>query len=385
NYIIISVGFLKQSGFKNIEKNLMEFCKKSTNVVHFYIGTGYGETDPKTLKNLFNLIKSNKENKLILCTPEAGIFHPKIYLFMDNSKVTLIVGSANLTEAGWIVNDEVSLKVVTDKNSKLYMKFYDYFKDLYKKYYTDDILELINKYKSDLDSHKKKHKRTPKFIFRRNDKLLKELDLPRLMKYFETYKKSEEFIDPYFREKQYRKALENLEIIAGKDNLSKTEFHDLFGPLVGHNQYTKLWHSGGLHRRTYSTLNYIPAFRQLVRKIKKIKEKPIEQVYDESITFLNSKRENNEIYGIGENIITEILMSYDFYKFANLNKNPISVLNDFGKRFKAPQSFTGRDYKYYVDTLSSIKEKLKVNSFLEIDSFFNYIYWILKEEKFHIN
>lgn len=69
------------------------------------------------------------------------------------------------------------------------------------------------------------------------------------------------------------------------------------------------------------------------------------------------------------------MMSYDYQKFPNLNKNPLAVLSIAGSNFKAAGSFKGSDYLQYTLLLTKIKDALKMKSFLEIDSFFNYVYW----------
>lgn len=91
-------------------------------------------------------------------------------------------------------------------------------------------------------------------------------------------------------------------------------------------------------------------------------------------------RRDNEISGIGENIITEILMTFSCKKFANLNRNPLTVLSLIGKKYKNPNAFNEADYASYTLLLSKIIQELEMNSFLEIDSFFNYVYWNLKED-----
>lgn len=377
--IIIAVGFFKDSGYNNIKARMLDFIKIPSTESKFFVGTGFGETTPSSLKQLHKLIKVNQKHKLILCTPDAGIFHPKIYLFRYGKNVTIITGSSNLTESGWAVNDEVSIKIETTIDSKCYIQITKYFDDLYKNYFVADIENLIEKYRTDLEEHNANYSK-PKFRFRRKEIKIDDIDIPRLKSYYEFYKKSNDFIIPQNREAQYIEAKLNLEKIASLQKLNKKEFHNLFGPLVGHLGYEKLWHSGSIHRTTHKTLNYIPVFRELIRLINNNIDKPINIAYDNIMSFLNLKRKNKEISGIGQNIIAEILMSYDSTKYANINDNPIAVLSLLGKQFKSIQSFKGIDYQEYVELLSSIKKELKMNSFLEIDSFFNYVYWNLIEE-----
>jgi len=379
--IIIAVGFLKNSGLQNIKEYLKEFCSDKAKSSTFFIGTGLGETNPDTLQGLYNIIKSKTNHQLILCTPDAGIFHPKIYVFKLGRKATIIIGSANLTQHGWVVNDEFSMITETTIDSSEYLQMTSYFNQLHKKYFTEDVEALIARYKKEKAVYDENFGAIPRFRFKRKKTTIVGIDMPRLKRYYEIYKKSDEFIVPAEREGCYLQAKENLEILASNKRLNDKQFHTLFGSLVGHKDYKpKLWHSGSIHRTTYKTLNYPDSFREIVRTVKRNLSKPISLTFDNVIKMLNQMRKAKEISGIGKNIVTEILLSYNPVKFANLNDNPLAVLARVGSEYPSISSFKGEDYKEYVDLLSKIKDELKMKSFLEIDSFFNYVYWNLIEE-----
>lgn len=379
--IIFAVGFLKPSGLSNIKGYLTKFCLDKTKSSSFYIGTGLGETDPDTLQSLYNIIKTKPNHHLVLCTPNAGIFHPKIYLFKKGKRVTIVTGSANLTQHGWTVNDEVSMITETTIDSPEYLELNKYFKQLTKTYFSDNVEALIHRYKKEKEEHNKKFGKAPAFRFRRRKTTVKGVDMPRLKTYYELYQASEFFIEPMEREEEYKQAKENLEILSSDKRLNKLQFHSLFGPLVGHKDYKpKLWHSGSIHRTTYKTLDYPDAFREIVRLAKTNISKSIPSAFDNVINRLKHLRKSRKISGVGENIVAEILLSYNPKKFANLNENPIAVLKLVGKEFPNIESFKGEDYDEYVSLLTEIKDELDMKTFLEIDSFFNYVYWNLIEE-----
>ena len=73
-----------------------------------------------------------------------------------------------------------------------------------------------------------------------------------------------------------------------------------------------------------------------------------------------------------------MLMTFEPDKFANLNDNPLRVLKEAGKVFPAPTGFNSEVYVEYVELLIRIRNRLNMSTFLEIDSFFNFIYWYLK-------
>lgn len=377
--VVFAVGFLKQSGLNKIKEFLKEFCSDISKKSSFYIGTGMGETDPDTLLNLFNIIKSNPNHQLVLCTPDAGIFHPKIYVFITGKKVTIVTGSSNLTQHGWEVNDEVSMVAETTIHSTEYLHLEKYFQQLHKKYFTPNIEALIHRYKKEKEEYVKKSRKNPVFRFRRKRTSIFGIDMPQLKKYYEIYTNSDEYIEPKDREIQYKKARQNLDELAAKKQLTATQFHKLFGPLVGHKDYKpKLWHSGSIHRTTYKTLDYPDSFRDIIRAVKINLSKPVNQAYDNVIELLSKMKAEKAISGVGANIVTEIFLSYNSTKFANLNDNPIAVLSFVGKDY--PMSyFKGDDYAGYVDLLLKIRDELNMDTFLEIDSFFNYVYWNLIE------
>lgn len=379
--IIFAVGFLKQSGFDNIKEPLKKFCAHKTNSSTFYIGTGFGETDPNALDSLYNIFKKKANHKLVLCTPDAGIFHPKIYVFITGRKVIIVTGSSNLTQHGWSVNDEVSMVIETTINSTEYQQLESYFYDLHSRYYTDNIEALITRYKNERKEHDRNYGKRPAFRFKLRKTTISGIDLPRLRRYYEIYQHSSHFIDPTKRETEYEQAMENLEMLASSKKLTASQFHSLFGPLVGHKDYSpKLWHSGSIHRTTYKTLDYPDAFREIVREVKGNISKPIGPAYQNVILRLNKMRKAKQISGVGENIVTETFLSYNPKKFANLNDNPLAVLELVGKSFPNISSFKGKEYTEYVSLLTEIRDKLGMGTFLEIDSFFNYVYWNLLEE-----
>lgn len=376
--VIFAVGFLRNSGVDNMRVPLKTHCANKQKMASFYIGTGLGETDPEALHSLYNIVKVKPQHKLVLCTPSAGIFHPKIYLFRTGINVTMVLGSANLTEMGWAVNDEVSIMTTTTVESREYQQIINYFTNLDKKYYTADILDLIKKYERQLKEHKVKNPRNPRFRFRRTTSEDIDIDMAKLIEYYEIYKKMDDYIKPQAREDEYKAAKHNLDQLASDTPFNKQQFHDLFGPLVGHSGYTKLWHSGSIHRKSHATLKsnkYRDNFRQLINVAKNNIKKPVNTAFETTIAFLNEKRKDKKISGIGENIVAEILMTYDPKHFANLNKNPLAVLALVGKTFPAVSSFRGNDYGQYIALLTKIKDELGMRSFLEIDSFFNYVYW----------
>ena len=77
------------------------------------VGLHFYQTDPDFIREFIG------SNKVKFFPLTSGTFHPKIYLFEDNDGWTLIVGSANFTNAAFSKNYEASLMVTNnDINAK---------------------------------------------------------------------------------------------------------------------------------------------------------------------------------------------------------------------------------------------------------------------------
>jgi hypothetical protein len=91
-----------------------------------------------------------------------------------------------------------------------------------------------------------------------------------------------------------------------------------------------------------------------------------------------TRLEDEDIFGVGPNVKTEVLMTFDYKHFPNLNKNPLRVLEDIGCKLKTPQSFKPIDYQNYTNLIQEIATEIGLKNMLEVDSFFNNVYWKIK-------
>jgi len=101
NQIIFSVAFVRENGVLQIS----DILKKHARHTLVYAGIRNGVTSAQGLLALLNL-------KVKLYAVDTGlssiIFHPKVYLSLNNSTACVIIGSANLTNAGLNGNIEAS-------------------------------------------------------------------------------------------------------------------------------------------------------------------------------------------------------------------------------------------------------------------------------------
>lgn len=104
-----AVAFVKSSGVRHIERPLAEFGAQRD--VAITAGVSLGGTSIEGLERLAKAVRG----RVWIFHNESGVtFHPKVYLFENTKKASLVVGSGNLTEGGLFVNYEASLRIDLD-------------------------------------------------------------------------------------------------------------------------------------------------------------------------------------------------------------------------------------------------------------------------------
>ena len=373
--VYMAVAFVKQSGISQIMPALKKALSKNT-IFKIIAGQHFSFTEPKALYSLRDLLKKNPLSKLYLATADskAEVFHPKLYLFKTGNTGTIICGSANITTGGLENNIECSLLIQCQTNEKVWLQAIDFFHYLSEPANSEEATLLaIKRYESFYESQKNLHNQVRPIPIRNKSQV--EFNYPNLLMHFKSY--DNEKRDEIFTEKvgHYNEARKVLNKIADDKELSEAKFIPLLEELVSKAGERGWWHSGSLFRKRRQVFPHYKAFQKLVQYIRQnANQSP-------SVIFDTAKTQVKQIEGAGVNYITEIMMTYNPDKYANLNKNPITVLKFEGDVFiKAHRnSFTGDDYEGYCELISEIISKLGLRNMLEIDSFFNDIYWKIKK------
>lgn len=368
--IWIGTAFLKNSGLNLIQQAIKKHLKNKKSI-SILAGQNFGLTEPVALIQLHKLMRNNPLTslRLDLASEKNSVFHPKLYLFKMGKKARIIAGSANLTRGGLISNQEISTVIKCNTEDQIWKKSIDYFNERLSPENSKKITAFaIKQYESYYIKQKKTRqhsKPSPRgqqdFPF--NLELLKE--------YLAIYR-DEEFQESFSeREKDYRKAKKLLNEICDSEKLSKARYIDILELLVGKKGQGKLWKSGSLLRHKTDLFSQKTKFRKLVKLIRDNKKLPADELFEVATAHARG------IYGAAVNYVTEIMMSYRPNKFANLNKNPITVLKEeAGIYWKShSSSFTGANYAEYCEVVLEICEQLELKNMLEADSFFNEIYW----------
>ena len=363
----MAVAFLKMSGLNAINDSLDAFLKRGGER-HFIAGQNFALTEPDALKMIFNLLKSRPKSNLYIYEPESNssIFHPKMYLFESRRDCKVILGSANMTNGGLSANNEISLSF----DCKPEFDVWKQCKAAFHGYVSNSVIAsllTIGRYETFYNSQKNHNKAAkanpPKYDYSFNYDVLK--------KYLDDLNQDE--ISNMFseRDKEYRRAKKILDAIADDKRLTEAKFTPLLDSLV----VRGAWHSGSLHRLRKLIYKYYKEFAHLIRFIRANKAKSPDYVFPEAMKLVAG------IKGASVNYVTEIMASYNRKDFAILNNNPFTVLTQkAGVSFthKHPDSFNGVDYAYLCALIKEISMKLGFSNMLEADSFFNDIYWKMK-------
>lgn len=370
--IYIAVAFLKISGLNLIIDNLIRAAKKDSDI-QIICGLDFALTEPQALKTIWELTSKYKRVQLYLVSSKDNriIFHPKLYLLIQDTKATIISGSANLTSGGLENNYECSLMIQENIDSKICIQTLTYFNSLKAtNVSTQATLLQIKNYERFFEEQKQLRKK----IKSKPDKTYDEFNFnyKNLQALYNNYKETQD-IDGAFNERmaEYATAKKLLDEIANSENLTREKFVPIFEQLVGGVGIKALWHSGSIYRKKKSVFDHPKEFQTLVKYIKKNQGKPASEVFNQSKVLAET------IIGTGVNTITEIMMTYDYDRFANLNANPIDVLlSQAGVNIKKHRnSYNGVDYAEYCELVTEISNVLGLRNMLEADSFFNEIYW----------
>ena len=377
----LASAFLKMSGLKLILPAIKKHIK-ANKPINIIAGQNFGLTEPEALKIIFYLFKNNINANLFLdkADDKTNVFHPKLFLFKHNSKGFIISGSANITKGGLTTNEEVSLVSKTKTYSKDWKASIKYFKSITAADKANPIsLMLIKRYEqfyNDQRSTRKDQKaapdkREPDYAF----------DYKKLKKRLKKYRTAQSRADFKQRERNYKEAKKLLNEIADSKRLTQDRFEDIIDLLVGAAGQKALWQSGSLLRLRHDVYDCKNEFRNLVQFIKG------NQKALPSKVFVQAKELVQQVNGARVNYVTEIMMTFQPNRYANLNSNPITVLkNEAGIYYKAhSDSFNGQNYQDYCLLIEEICNQLNLKNMLEVDSFFNEIYWLLKQESKEYN
>lgn len=374
--IWLATAFLKMSGLNLLLPSIKKHIKLNR-PIHIIAGQNFGLTEPEALRKLYDDFGTYTKAKFYLDKAEGNrpIFHPKLFVFKKDSKGIIISGSANITNGGLIKNKEASLVVETSILSNTWEETIKYYEEICKKDNADSLsLMIINRYKDFYEEQKRirqKQKASPNK--KSSDYSFSYLKLKKRLKDYKIEDFKEKFKQ---READYKKAKVLLNEIVDSKRLTQVRFEEIIELLVGKSGQKALWQSGSMNRHKAKVFECKDEFRTLVKFIKENQKSSPKSV------FSTAKELVQNVNGARINYVTEIMMTFQPERFANLNNNPITVLKEeAGVYFKShSSSYNGDDYQEYCLITQEICGEFELKNLLEVDSFFNEIYWKLKQE-----
>lgn len=376
--ISIAVAFLKQSGLNELLPSIKKAvaANKKINII---AGRHYALTEPGALNGLYKLFKDKVHCQLRLAyarDKNDPVFHPKVYVFKNGNEVTIVCGSANMTNGGLESNFECSLMLSCKTSDKVWNDVQKFFKIIFSDTHSEEANQLsIGQYESFYNEQKEKNKKIKAVPVRKKKQI--DFNYKNLLAHYKRYKAKGGMNWLQEKEHNYKQARLVLDKIAGSTQLTENKFSELLDSLVSKAGVKGYWHSGSLFRNRRSVYKHHKQFQKLVQYIKDHKNDKPSVVFEHSLQYVKG------IYGAGVNYVTEIMMTYNPKIYANLNNNPITVLRKEGGVYMkaSPTSYSGYDYENYCELVKEINSKLELKNMLEADSFFNEIYWEIKAKK----
>jgi HKD family nuclease len=368
-----AVAFLKYSGLELL-LNDIKSCLKRGCAITIIAGQNFALTEPNAISALYKIFQSYPKSKLYLAKALSGssVFHTKIYLFEKNKNCRIISGSANITNGGLKTNCETSLAVNTTRDDVLWNEAIIFFNKITGNENADEVSPLIIKTYETYYNSQKDILKNSKPVPKKAELSFDESTLARHLSMFKSQGMQDIFKK---RSDDYKMAKKVLDTIADTENLSKREFDKLLDKLVSR-KMEKLWRSGGLDRNKTSVSESYKQFANLVKYIRQCKN-------DSPVTVFNeAKRRVDDIKGASVNYITEIMTTYNNNDFAILNKNPVTVLTKKANMSikPTPLKYNGDDYLEFCLIIKEISSKYGFKNMLEADSFFNEIYWKIRQK-----
>ncbi len=368
--LTIAVAFLKMTGLRNIRKDIHSMVKSGIKIT-FIIGIDFYQTEPDALSELLNFAKNNKIVKLYICANKNKTFHPKLYLSEKNKTFVAVVGSANMTNGGFNDNFELSSVITGNLSESIFADLKSYIKDLIVESEEANPL-ILSQYKNKFDIYNKKMKAAIKDAKKNIDQKF-VIDIKKLNKFVKEYLADEEETSNWQeRVINYKDAKTILNTIAKINFSFKSNFMESYNNLIGGAGYDKLWHSGSIFRSKNKIAKKYKSFCSIVKKIKNdtsLSKEPKE-------IFENALNLSKKIDGLGVNILTEIMNTYDPMRCSVLNKNPLKALNKIGfQKFKSQQYFNSNDYQIFNEIMIDILKKCGFANLGQVDHLCNYIYW----------
>lgn len=117
-----AAAFVKRSGTKHIREHLKAFIERGGQAF-FTAGIDSGGTSAEGLNDLISAVGTHG-HVYAFNNANSSTFHPKVFMFSNDTAADLVVGSGNLTEGGLFTNYEAGLRVRLLRSNPDHEAFY---------------------------------------------------------------------------------------------------------------------------------------------------------------------------------------------------------------------------------------------------------------------
>ena len=111
--LVFATAYFENSALDWVEDPLDQLVERG-GTVQALVGSNGGQTGRADLERLLAILNRGTGNSLHVEYAEGGIFHPKVFVVEAPTHVHALVGSANLTASGSLVNVEAGVVLETD-------------------------------------------------------------------------------------------------------------------------------------------------------------------------------------------------------------------------------------------------------------------------------
>lgn len=137
---------------------------------------------------------------------------------------------------------------------------------------------------------------------------------------------------------------------------------------------SRLWGSKRMERNYQRYKNEEIKFQALVEAIRGNKDKKPRELFEIGMEHVR------KIPGMNVNMLTELMITYDPYKYAILNRASHKPLLSLNARFlkRNTGGFDGEDYDYFCRLIMHIRQSFGLKDMLEADSLLESYYKYIK-------
>jgi len=145
----IAVAYIKNNGVALLRKPLLQFLERRGHIRIVVALDPFGITDGSAVATLYKLL-SKYPAQTTMRYYRDNAFHPKLYVFKYDNKISAIIGSSNLTRAAMESNIEANFFIEGESNEPAIAALTDYFDHVIwapcKGRLSDDILSELGRY-----------------------------------------------------------------------------------------------------------------------------------------------------------------------------------------------------------------------------------------------